>query len=323
VRGRGLSKVGVVGVVASIALLVSALLGGIASGAPGDPPSPTVTGDPEVGSTLTADLGDVFRWQRCDPDVFECGPGIDDAGWTDITGAGGQDRNTYVVAAADAGHLIRVLAKGAPIGTKFVASNSVGPVPEPPEPPADDPISGGTTEEDPIFGSTGNVEPIRGVVTIQLPNGEILEITRVTQIPVGSIVDVSNGHAILTTQKKPGGPLQSTEEWGAPFEFDQKENGSITKLTLVHSLHGSDRVASERRGHRRGLWGRGRCRCRTSGQNSSGTARGTFYLVKETDKGTFTKVKHGKVLVKNLNTGKKVLLKKGEHYLARDKHRRN
>ena len=80
-------------------------------------------------------------------------------------------------------------------------------------------------------------------------------------------------------------------------------------------------MASARRGDRRGLWGRGRCKCRTSGQNSSGTARGTFYLVKETANGTFTKVKHGQVLVKDFNNGRKVLLKKGESYLARDKRR--
>ena len=269
------------------------------------------------GETLTAEPGTNFKWQRCLPAPDQCGEERHAPGWTDI----GVNAQSYVLTQADVDHLVRVLAKDTSLGTIFAPSPPVGPIAAAPEPPPPPPVEL-RAEEPPIFHKTGNVEPKQGTVEVQLPNGETHEIHRVTQIPVDSIVDVSNGHAILTTQSKPGGPLQSTEEWGAAFKFEQKNKGTITKLTLTDPIGGSThREASERRSHRRGLWGRGRCNCRTSGQNSSGTARGTFYLVKETDEGTFTKVKHGKVLVKNFNNGKKVLLKKGDSYLARDKRR--
>ncbi|HEX2127590.1 MAG TPA: hypothetical protein VHF58_00055 [Solirubrobacterales bacterium] len=316
-----------VGITVATVVFASAVLGGIANGADPPPAPVTITGEVAVGETLTATtLSSVpdqnFQWQRCDPDSGDCG---DDAnapdGWESITGAAGKGQNTYTLTLADVGYLIRALGKELAEGSKWSASAAVGPVPAPQAPPAP-PLDGPPPEGDPIFGQTGNVDPIKGTVEIMLPNGEVRQIQQVTQIPVGSIIDVSDGHAVLTTQRKPGGPLQSTEEWGAPFKFNQKSKNAITKLTLVHSFGDSERTVAERRGHRRGLWGRGRCRCRTSGQNSSGTARGTFYLVKETARGTVTRVKHGKVLVKNFNNGEKVLLRKGESYLAKDKKKR-
>ena len=311
------SKAQRVGLAVTTAVLASAIFGGVARGGE-EPPAATITGDPVVGETLTASPGTNFKWQRCLPAPDACGPDRHATGWVDI-GVENTD-NFYVVTTADVDHLIRVLAKDTSLGTQYAPSPAVGPVPAPPAPPPPPPLAAPPPEEGPIFDRTGNVEPTEGNVFVELPNGEVREIHQVTTIPVGSTVDVSNGHAILTTQRKPGGPLQSTEEWGAAFVFNQKAQGAITQLKLAHSVGGgADRVTAERRGHRRGLWGRGRCRCRTSGQNSSGTARGTFYLVRETSEGTFTKVKHGKVLVKDFRTGKKVLLERGESYLARDK----
>ena len=308
--------------IAAVVVLATALLGGVAA-ADDPPPTPvTVTGGTVVGDTLTATTatpapGQNFHWERCDPSSALCESGIAGDGWTGIDGAGGvvdDGVSTYTLVSADVGHLIRATAKEVAEGSKWSASEAVGPVTAPPAPPPPEQLAG----QGPIFDQTGNVEPTQGTVQIELPNGEVRQINQVTEIPVGSVVDVSNGHAILTTQRKPGGPLQSTEEWGAAFKFDQKTKGKITQLTITDSIGGgAERAVAARRGGGGGLWGRGRCRCRTRGSNSSGTARGTFYLVKNTNKGTFTKVKHGEVVVKDFRTGEKVVLKKGESYLAR------
>ncbi|MGH2951688.1 MAG: hypothetical protein ACRDKX_06560, partial [Solirubrobacterales bacterium] len=65
------------------------------------------------------------------------------------------------------------------------------------------------------------------------------------------------------------------------------------------------------------LWGRGRCRCRTGGRHSSGTVRGTWWLTVERRNGTLTKVKKGKVRVRDFGLGKTFVVRGGERYLAR------
>jgi hypothetical protein len=78
--------------------------------APGAPPAPnntarpTITGDPQVGETLTASEGTwsgnptsfSFQWQRCDLDAIVCG---------NVAGATGR---SYGVRAADVGFRVRV-----------------------------------------------------------------------------------------------------------------------------------------------------------------------------------------------------------------------
>jgi hypothetical protein len=143
----------------------------------------------------------------------------------------------------------------------------------------------------------------------------------VTEVPMGTKVDVSDGHVLLVTQKKPSGPLQSIELWAGAFKLQQKRKNNITVLTLARSFASAaqsraDAETAGRRRHRR-LWGSGKCRCRHRGRNSSGTSRGTKWLTAERRRGTLTKVKKGKVEVRDFKRHKKVLVKAGEKYLAR------
>jgi len=143
----------------------------------------------------------------------------------------------------------------------------------------------------------------------------------VTEVPMGTTVDVTNGHVLLVTQKKPSGELQSIELWAGAFVLQQKRKRNITVLTLANSAadtvqsRAGAETAGRRKRHR--LWGRGKCRCRHRGRNSSGTSRGTWWLTAERPEGTLTKVKKGKVVVRDFKRRKKVLVKAGEKYLAR------
>ncbi len=305
--------------IAAVAASIPALLAAVAA-AGDEPPVVTITGDAVVGATLTATAADLYKWQRCDP-AAGCTetPARAAASWTTIEGA---EASTYMLTPADLGHLVRVRAKVTALGSKFATSNVIGPVVAAPAPVPAEPETPRGPEEppapEPVFNQSGNVQPIKGTVLVRLPTGEVLRIEQLTQIPEGSVVDVTAGHAILTTQRRPGGRLQSTEEWGAAFVFDQKRRKALTDLTITDPIgSAAPRLASAGRRGGRGLWGRGRCRCRTNGQNSSGTARGTHYLVKDTARGTLTRVKHGKVLVKEFRTGERILLGRGESHLAR------
>jgi hypothetical protein len=58
-------------------------------------------------------------------------------------------------------------------------------------------------------------------------------------------------------------------------------------------------------------------RFRTRGRHSTATVRGTKWLTKDTCAGTLTRVMEGTVVVQDLVKHKKVVLKRGQQYLAR------
>jgi hypothetical protein len=440
--------------VAVVAALVSAAIALAAD----PPPTPVISGEPEVGETLTASGATIFKWQRCDPSTDPCAAdaGQNASGWQNISGSQ-SDPSTYTLTLADAGMLIRVLGKDTVEGTKFGPSSPVGPVaapagsitvtkdlvpssdpgtfnldidggddeatnvgdggttgprpvntgnhtvaetagtgtslgdydtslscvdqnsdnapvdstggtvnvtanadvlctftntrqtgnPPPPggpgpvaPPPGEEPLGppppGGVGpvappplpppgEEPlgPLFQRTATLEPLEGTVLIKLPgSNEVVELQDVTTVPMGTKVDVSNGHVLLVTQKKPSGGLQSIELWAGAFVLQQRRKNNITVLTLASSFasaaqsRAGEETASLRKRRKRRLWGRGDCRCRHRGKNSSGTSRGTWWLTAERRNGTLTKVKKGKVKVRDFKRRKKVLVKAGEKYLA-------
>jgi ferric-dicitrate binding protein FerR (iron transport regulator) len=74
--------------------------------------------------------------------------------------------------------------------------------------------------------------------------------------------------------------------------------------------------AAARRKKRR-LWGDGSGRFRTKGSYSSATVRGTKWLTQDSCAGTLTRVRRGKVAVRDFVKRKTVNLKKGQQYVAR------
>jgi hypothetical protein len=196
---------------------------------------------------------------------------------------------------------------------------------QPPPPPGEEPPPP-PGEPRALFQRSGILVPVEGTgpVLFKPPgSNEFVELQEVTEVPMGTKVDVSDGHVDLITQKKPSGPLQSIELWAGAFKLKQKSKNNITVLTLASSFSGAVRsraggeFAELGRRKKRRLWGRGDCKCRHRGRNSSGTSRGTWWLTAERPKGTLTKVKKGKVKVRDFKRRKKVLVKAGEKYLAR------
>jgi hypothetical protein len=262
---------------------------------------PSIAGDPIVGQTLTGDDG---TWQGDDLTFARQWQRSNGDGYDDIPGAEGA---TYKLTAADMNRRIRL---------RVVASGPGG---------ESDPAFSAPTDpvvNPPVFGQSGNLDPVSGTVLARLPgSSEIQDITELTNVPMGTTVDVTGGFVDLITQKSPDDKLQTETLWDGAFVVGQRNKGLITVLKLTDSIVGPNATRSgggaqiAAKGKRR-LWGRGHCRCRTRGRNSSGTARGTFWLTAERKRGTFTKVKEGKVLVRDFTQNKKVLVNAGEHYLA-------
>jgi hypothetical protein len=261
---------------------------------------PSISGSAIEGTTLVADDGTwqgenlsfTRQWQRSNLG----------GGWDNISGA---TRTTYKLTTADVNRQVRL---------RVIARNAAGES----EPAFSEPTD--VVVDPPEFDSTANLDPIEGTVLAQLPgSSQIREITELTQVPVGTSVDVTNGFVDMTTQKGPNQGLQTITLWQGTYVFGQRPKNRITVMRLTDALGGANRrgrAQTAAKAGKRRLWGRGRCRCRTRGRNSSGTARGTYWLTAERKAGTYTKVKEGKVRVRDFTRNRRVLVKAGDSYLA-------
>jgi hypothetical protein len=154
---------------------------------------------------------------------------------------------------------------------------------------------------------------------------------RARQIPVGSLVDVRHGSMILTSGMDVNGSrLNSGTFAGARFQVLQTRTES-TGLTTLRLTGGNfrhqcgslqkSRVHTARGRVVRRLFGRAHGHFRVRGRHSSATVRGTNFAVVDRCDGTLTKVRQGKVLVRDVRRHRSVLLSAGHAYLARHKRR--
>ncbi|HEX2129371.1 MAG TPA: hypothetical protein VHF58_09165 [Solirubrobacterales bacterium] len=274
-----------------------------------------------INTTLSPIMG--YGWQRCSPPNPCDGTDPDEPEWVDIKGA--VTRN-YVLTRADVGNYVRglvytitarVIASRRGSAVPF-ASDRVGPIqpaPPPPPPPAAD-------LPPPVANETANLIPVEGVVLIKLPGSdEFRRLETAEQVPLGSLIDATDGEVKVITATAEGGTQQGWF-WAGAFRLDQTGGANLTttlRLAGPFGNAGGARVGAleRKRGGGRRLWGRGRCRCRTEGRNSSGTARGTKWLTVDRKRKTITKVKRGKVVVRDSGAQRTVVVKAGERYVAR------
>jgi len=136
IRGRILAAAAAGALLATLAGVIGIAGGATAANPPTVRQLPSIQGTARVGSTLTAQNGDwggtqpitfAYQWRRCTNAAGSC---------NDIAGATGK---TYVVAAADVGHRLRVLVKATNSAGSASALSArtavVRPVTSPPPPP--------------------------------------------------------------------------------------------------------------------------------------------------------------------------------------------
>jgi hypothetical protein len=185
----------------------------------------------------------------------------------------------------------------------------------------------------PVLGQTVSVAPVTGSVRGKRPGEKrYTPLTAGASIRVGSLVDTRRGTVELRSARNAAGRTQKSRFWGAIFQVRQRrDTRGMTDLVLRggrFSRSPSARAsiaALPRDGRRyrvvRRLWGRDRhARFRTHGRDSVATVRGTVWGTIDRCDGTRTKVKQGKVLVRDLRRKRSVLVTAGRSYLAR--HRR-
>ena len=290
------------------------------------PPSnntpPTVSGQATQGRALnvahgswTSNASFHEQWMRCNTAGGNCSP---------IAGATGL---SYLLGAADVGSRIRVREAagntagfGTPVfsaATGTVRSSGGGTTP----PPAGLPK--------PVAGKSVNLEPVSGKVTYKCKGGRKHRLEEAKHLPVGCLVDARKGKVrLIAAANRSGSKTKSAIFYDGQFTVHEKRSAKpVTEVRLAGKLSctsaKSQRAVSEsrrRRRHGRGrrLWGKGKGRFRTRGRHSSATVRGTTWLVQDRCDGTtLTKVRKGRVTVRDFRRHKTVIVKKGHTYVAR------
>ena len=191
----------------------------------------------------------------------------------------------------------------------------------------------------PQLGETITVAPVTGRVRVKPPGApRYLPLVAGATIRVGSLVDTRRGRVELRSARS-ATSTQKGRFWGSIFQVRQDRGArGLTRLELrggrfgrcpavkargasaLARAAGATRDSGRRRVVRR-LWGKDRhARFRTEGRDSTASVRGTLWSTTDRCDGTVTRVKEGKVLVRDLHRKRNVLLGAGDSYLAR--HRR-
>jgi hypothetical protein len=178
----------------------------------------------------------------------------------------------------------------------------------------------------PKLGRSVGVAAGTGTVLVRVPgSARSVPLTDAASVPVGALLDTRRGSVQLKTEL-PGGKTQTGTFHGGLFEVRQPAGtGGMTELVLRGPMPtcgagGVRAAATAAKRPPRGLWGRdNHGRFRTRASNSVATVRGTEWYVADRCDGTLTRVTKGRVAVRDLHSGRTVVVRAGHSYLAKDR----
>jgi hypothetical protein len=177
----------------------------------------------------------------------------------------------------------------------------------------------------PVLERSVTLAPATGTVLVRVPGATTpAALGDGASVPVGSIIDTRAGTVKLQSAL-PAGRTQTGTFHGGVFEVRQPAGGhGMTDLVLRGALpscpSGGARAAAaaSRRRPPRSLWGHdSHGHFRTRASNSVITVRGTTWFVSDRCDGTLTRVSAGSVAVRDVHTGRTVVLHAGQRHLAR------
>jgi CSLREA domain-containing protein len=175
----------------------------------------------------------------------------------------------------------------------------------------------------PVNGESVVVSPAAGKVKIKFPGkGKFVPLVEIQEIPVGAIVDATNGKVRLTSIG-PDGTEQSAVFFGGFFRVVQRDGKGLVVLELLDRTPcvappAAGRASASAAGRSSGkLWGSGHGNFRTEGSKGAATVRGTIWLVEDRCDGTtFFRTRRGVVSVRDFATGKTIPVPAGKTYTA-------
>ena len=197
----------------------------------------------------------------------------------------------------------------------------------------------------PEIGTTANVAPVRGEVFVSVPptgagaraaqvkGREFVPLSEAQTIPVGSLLDTKSGTVRIQTEAATADQLQAGNFFGGVFQLLQNRSGRTrgqTKLTLKGSsfsscnrgatVRGGQATAAQRRRVSRRtirkLSGNANGSYQTRGRHGAATVRGTIWSIADRCDGTLTRVRRGRVVVRDFRRKRNIVLRAGKSYLA-------
>jgi hypothetical protein len=187
--------------------------------------------------------------------------------------------------------------------------------------------AGASAPPAPVFAKTVVLQPVGGRVMIRVPGGQygfVPLATAPTVVPVGTVVDTTDGTVKLTSADPQPSHVQSGRFFGGRFQIEQRRAGgglvslvlrdattrqSACKAAPAHPASLSKRVLGLLRGNAKGHF-------RTVGRFSAATVLGTNWGVRDRCDGTLTVVREGTVLVDDFVLHRTVVVRTGQTYLA-------
>jgi hypothetical protein len=310
-------------------------------------PETTITDGPP---DPTASSDATFSFSANEPASFECQ--VDDGGFTPCDSpqtysglAGGT--HTFAVQATDfSGNPDLTPATRTwtiqPTTTTPPTTTTTTTPPLPPPPPPAGPATLADLDN-PTLGVDVNVQEVSGTVLVGIRSAAaraagsgrasqkgitFVPLSEARQIPVGSFLDTRKGTVRLESAANSAGKRQRGTFLRGLFQVRQSKKRSakgLTDLVLkgssfrrcrTGSSNSASAAALSRRAIRR-LRANARGSFRTSGSNSSATVRGTIWDITDRCDGTLTKVRRGRVVVRDFRRKKNIVLTAGKSYLAR------
>lgn len=178
----------------------------------------------------------------------------------------------------------------------------------------------------PTLGETINLYVLKQPVRIKLPRTRrFFPLTQPRQVPNGTVVDARKGRVLVVIADQAGKTGQA-EFYAGVFEVNQPKrlrglaniflDGGGFKGCPKAPRNPHAQVSANRKRSVRKLWGKGTGKFRTVGRFSSATLRGTTWLTDDRCNGTLTKVRVGKVAVRDFVRRRTVIVRAGKSYFA-------
>jgi PKD repeat protein len=198
----------------------------------------------------------------------------------------------------------------------------------------------------PDKGRSVTIVATSGKVKVKLPGSKVyVDVSTLTEIPLGSRIDARKGNVRITvevnktkhktqtvvfhdgifvvTQTKAVKPFLVATLVGGTFAGcapKASSSASVARSAGAAAAGGLVAFAAKAKKKRskrsvRRLWGHGKGDFKTVGQRSSATVRGTWWLVEDRCDGTLTRVKEGRVDVRDTRLRKTIKLRAGQRFL--------
>jgi dipeptidyl aminopeptidase/acylaminoacyl peptidase len=170
----------------------------------------------------------------------------------------------------------------------------------------------------PVTGVNVNVTPVSGTVLVRLKGTtSFVAVTALTNVPVGSELDLTKGRIQLTSTGAGGGTQTAVFYQGRVIVGQTRAATPVTTLALSGPLVCPKRRVAAKGPHTRSVWGNGKGNFTTSGRYAAATVRGTIWLTQDTCTGTLVRVRSGRVSVLDKVKHRTVTVSAGHSYLAK------